>query len=232
MEEKETIVRVPEEKKRKFDELRKVTLRYRYFSDTIYAFVPLQTTGFHANAINGIYGIFGACGGMLLGSLAEGKPFRAGIDVGYATELQYGDIFGPAAIKAYEIEQKIAGYPRIVVGDTLLDYLDCLQKKRDPSLGKDEEDKEVCKNMAECCLRMIGIDVDGHRIVDYLGEEFRTKLYKSRENDEEISFDEVFMMAKKYVDSEYKKKWIEKDKLAARYYLLNRYFKLGEKTVV
>jgi hypothetical protein len=169
---------------------------------------------------------------MLLGSLAEGKPFRAGIDIGYATELKYGDVFGPAAIKAYEIEQKIAGYPRIVVGDTLLDYLDCLQKKRDPYLGKDEEDKEACKNMAECCLRMIGIDVDGRRIIDYLGGEFRTKLYKSRENGKNISFDEVFKMARTYVESEYKKRWINQDKLATRYYLLDRYFKLREEALV
>jgi hypothetical protein len=232
VEDKESTAKVPEEKKGKFDELRKTILRYRFFSDTIYAFVPLETTGFHANVINGIYGILGACGGMLLGSIAEGKPFRAGIDIAVGTELKYGDLFGPAVIRAYELEQKIAGYPRIVIGDTLLDYLGHLVRKDDPTIGLDEDDKEVCKIMADCCLRMIGIDVDGHRIVDYLGEEFRSKLYKSPEKGGGISFDEIFKIARIFVESEYKRKWIAKDKLATRYFLLNRYFKSKEKPVV
>ena len=230
--EQESIAKVPGEEKSKFDELRKVELKYHFISDTVFAFVPLATTGFHANVVNGIYGIIGACGGMLLGSLAEGKPFRAGIDVGVGIELKNGDLFGPAAIKASEIEKRIANYPRIVFGDNFLGYLDCLIKKNNPTLGKDEDDREACKIMADCCLRMTDIDIDGHRIVDYLGKEFRTRLYNFREKHGKGSFEEVYRKARQFVASEYIRRSIAKDELATRYFLLNRYFESREEAVV
>ncbi|GAI75537.1 unnamed protein product, partial [marine sediment metagenome] len=70
-EERESQVKVPEAKKEQFDEMRKSILKHTRFSDCIQAFVPLQSEKYHSPCINGVFGVIGACGGMLLPSLAS-----------------------------------------------------------------------------------------------------------------------------------------------------------------
>lgn len=58
--------------------------------------------------------------------MASKKAFRAGVEVGLGTELDNGEIYGPVLYKAYELESKVAEYPRIVVGKELINYLTTL----------------------------------------------------------------------------------------------------------
>lgn len=220
----ESELKVPESKKSKFNEIRKVELKYKFFSDSILAYVPIKTEKYYSKIINGIFGVFGACGGMLLFSLAMEKAFRAGIEIGIGAELSNEEVYGPALFKAYDLESKIAQYPRIVIGDEVLNFLVGLsQRKLEIS---DKDDEQFCKNMADSCIEMIIKDVDGHPILDYLGPEFRRKYFRHTGDDTFNSFESAFPMAYEFVEKEYKKRKAAKDnKLAVRYYLLYNYFK-------
>jgi len=221
-EDSESIVKVPEEKKAKFDEIRKSTLiKYQFFSDSMLAFIPLETKEYHANAVIGVYGVLGGCGGMLMLSLSKKKAFRVGIDVGLGIELKNGDVYGPALIKAYKLESEMAKYPRIVIGSELINYLKNLSNKEEQFLGQDKEDIEACKIMADCCLKMIVTDLDGLPILDYLGDEFRNKFYNKINYSQEI-----IRKAYEFVEKEYnKQREYGNNKLALRYYLLHNYFR-------
>jgi len=221
-EDNESIVKVPEEKREKFEEIRKsLTIKYQFFSDSMLAAIPLQTEKYQSNAINSVYGILGACGGMLLLSLSEKKALRVGIDVGPGTELKDGDIYGPALARAYTLENEVANYPRIVIGGEFLNYLLNLSHKTEQFPGQDEEDKEICRNMADLCLRMMVKDLDGILILDYLGEEFWNKVLKKTDTSKEM-----FGKAYDFVKKEYEQKRESgKRKLALRYYLLHNYFR-------
>src|SRR6478735_328389 len=72
--------------------------------------------------INAIWRIFAAVGTLSLLQLVHGKPLRGGIDVGTGV-LAKGQVFGPALVKAYQLESDAAKWPRILVGPTLQRYL-------------------------------------------------------------------------------------------------------------
>jgi len=221
IEDKKPKVKVPEDKKEKFNELRRVVLKHKRFSDSIQAFVPLETEKFHLNAVNGVFGILAACGGMMLITLSQGKAFRAGIDLGLGTELSNGEVYGPALFKAYELEDNVAEYPRIVIGDDFIGYLGSLLQKQKQCDDQDEEDIEACQKMASICRNMIVTDLDGRWILDYLGKEFREKVL-----DKMQMFEEAFENAFKFVESEFVRRQRKRDsKLAKRYFLLYTYFK-------
>lgn len=54
--------------------------------------------------------------------MLQDVPIRGGIDVGHAARLDRGDLYGPALSRAYHAESCVAAWPRIVVGQNLLDF--------------------------------------------------------------------------------------------------------------
>jgi len=221
---KEPSVKIPLEKMDQFKAMLKSNLKHQRFSDSIQAYVCLHTDKYHSNAINGVFGALLACGGMLLLSLASKKAFRAGVEVGLGTELDNGEIYGPVLYKAYELESKVAEYPRIVVGRELINYLTTLANAHEQLPEQTKEDVELCKLMATNCLKMIVRDLDGVPILDYLGAEFLQSINENSERAKE--FEGVFKLALAFVESEYsKRKQAGDKKLALRYYLLLNYFK-------
>lgn len=222
----EPIVEVPEDKKEKFLELRKsADKKYQFFSDSMVVFASLGGEKWNANAANSVFEILAGIGGMMLSTLAVGKPFRAGIDVGLGIELKKGDVYGPALIKAYMLESKAANYPRIVIGNKLLHYLDGLSKKFPQIANQDEDDLEFCKIIANICLSMITIDLDGYPILDYLGEEFNKRILQKLEQSEKIKEEAFNFIKNEYEIKRNSKEGEESRKLALRYYLLLNYFK-------
>lgn len=227
--ETESKMKVPDTFKKQFDEMRKVTLKHKRFSDCILAFVPLQTDKYHINSANGVLAVITSCGAMSLLSLSGEKAFRAGIEVGIGTELENGEVYGPALFKAYNLESKIAQYPRIVIGPELINYLINLSKKNPQMPNQDPKDIELCKITADRCLKMIMKDFDGYNIVDYLGDELK-KFFSHPSVSYPLPYEEIFERASKFVEEEYQKRKKMKDsKLALRYYLLFNYFKIKNK---
>jgi len=96
-------------------------------------------------------------------SLAEGVPFRGGIELGSAVRMRENDIYGKALIDAYHLESKVAKWPRIVVGETLVGAL------RDASQDPDVAFRGAAMFAEQCCS-MLRQDVDGHTAVDVLAD--------------------------------------------------------------
>jgi hypothetical protein len=93
------------------------------FSDSFITSVPLRNDGGDLVRIVTIFSALSAAAVVMLTSLASKHPLRGGIDVGLATEIGPGEIYGTALERAYLLECKIAKYPRIVIGDELWRYL-------------------------------------------------------------------------------------------------------------
>jgi len=216
---------VPIDKIADFREMRKMNLKHKTFSDSMQFFASLKTDRFHCHAINSVHAMLTATGGLLLATLAERKVYRAGIDIGIGIEIEENEVYGPALFRAYELESKIAQYPRIVVGETLINYLQNLIHKNPQISNQTKEDIEICKTTAEYCFKSLKQDIDGYIILDYLGENFSTGLKEALGD----KFQTFFDLAFGFIQSEYLKFKEAKDtKMSQRYYWLYQYF-LGYK---
>lgn len=60
---------------------------------------------------------------MFLAFLAGGIPIRGGIDVGWGWEITPGSLYGTMVPRVLRLEEKEAEYPRILVGQVLMNYL-------------------------------------------------------------------------------------------------------------
>src|SRR5258708_6128572 len=87
----------------------------------------------------------------------EGILLRGGITIGNVAR-SYGQLFGPAVVRAYDIESKIARFPRIVVGGEVLDALNT-----DSSLWVHDQETDV-----QAVKALLRRDCDGEFFVDYL----------------------------------------------------------------
>jgi len=87
----------------------------------------------------------------------EGILLRGGITVGDVA-LSYGQLFGPAVIRAYALENQVARFPRIVVGTEVLEEL-----KKNPALWVHDRDTDI-----KATKSLLRRDFDGEYFVDYL----------------------------------------------------------------
>jgi hypothetical protein len=156
----------PAELRRQFDEYRKTSRHAAHFSDTLIFYSPLQNEHRYWQMTN-VAGMIVACGTLMLAALATRTVFRGAIEVGVLSHFPTGDPYGPALAKAHYLEAKIADYPRIIVGPTLLKYLDAALKN--PNTGGPAQ---ANRTIAEFCKGRITQDSDGCWIVDYLNNEF------------------------------------------------------------
>ena len=200
------------DQKKKFKELTNNPIKFQSFSDSVVIFMPLRTD-IAKLPMRGIFGILGAAATVFICSLAAGHPIRGGIDVGIGMEIAENEIYGPALSRAYALESRIANYPRIVVGNELLRYLE---------ITRDHEPKDttasIAKKTAQDCIKCLAEDDDGYLFVDYLG-----KFYRHMFGD----VIDVSVIQKAYINvikfsEKYQKE--KKGKLAFRYTLLRNYF--------
>ena len=127
--------------------------------------------------------------------------------------IEDNEIYGPALTKAIELEKREAEYPRFVVGDELLEFLESV-KNQDPNT----ELGEWAKQAAVRCRRMIMQDTDGRQMLDFLCPEVRAVLDASSSTD---------FVAEGYdfAENEYKRfQRAGDEKLASRYSRLLQYY--------
>lgn len=89
--------------------------------------------------------------------LDEGILLRGGITVADVA-LSYGQLFGPAVIRGYALENQVARFPRIVVGTEVLKEL-----KKNPALWVHDGDTDI-----KATKSLLRRDFDGEYFVDYL----------------------------------------------------------------
>lgn len=156
---------LPPDKRAIAEKLRRAEVIITSFSDTIVISVPLSNEDDHCLSINSIYSaLFGICG-IFLVALAQHKPFRCGVDVGLGVQLTKHEIYGSALVKAYNLEKNVASYPRIVIGDSLFEYLNVVQH-----LDSNTIYAKFAKKTAGNCKELITHDYDKLKILDVIGK--------------------------------------------------------------
>ena len=165
---------LPPEHHATWDEMQKTRITTQRWSDGIVSFVCLGDTEIKCR-MNGIFGLFGLAGSSCLLGLGMHRPVRGAIDGAWAVELRQGELYGAAVARAYELESEVASYPRIVVGQRVVELLQAHQAAAETDLFTEND-----RAMARVCLGMLVKDVDGSWIVDYLGEEFRRSITQSQ----------------------------------------------------
>lgn len=152
-----------------------------FFSDTIISYVSLKndmSISFKPKLF-ALCAMLQACAFNMLDSLNEGKPFRGGISCLYATEIineNNKEIFGPAFYEAAKLEADIAEYPRIVIADSTVNFLNCTINSK-LFKGHNEQDRKDSQAIASKLKSFIRVDTDGIHILDYVGEEFQNFIF-------------------------------------------------------
>lgn len=203
-----------EEQQKIVNRLTACQIKSQRFSDGIVIFTSLKPSDCHM-PLRALFGMMAACGSMLLVNLAAELPFRAGVDVGLGIEMRENELYGPVVAQAYDLESRVAQYPRVAVGPGLVNYLMCAR-----GIEGSDVASQVEKGLAESCLEMIIPDIDGVPIVHYLGEAFgaNTSMW------EMTGSAEVYEKAYKFATDQWQRFREERNtKLAVRYALLRGY---------
>ena len=74
--------------------------------------------------------MLGNCALAMLVHLGKGNPIRGAIEIGVAVDWKEFGIYGSALHSAYSLENSVAKYPRVIIGDELLKYLQLWDKEK------------------------------------------------------------------------------------------------------
>jgi hypothetical protein len=182
------------------------------FSDSFIIALPLSKINFNQLA-NGVHSTLTAVCGIGLLSLIHNLPLRAGLDVGLACKIYKTEIYGPALASAYSLENKIAEYPRFVVGEGLRDFLLCYENKKCKNLMD-----EVARNTINRCSNYVITDSDDVYMLDYLGDAIKKEFDNEfRPNDIRKAWEFINTECKRFSE-------IGNYKLYKRYSRLKKYF--------
>ncbi len=80
-----------------------------------------------------------------------------------------GEVYGPALERAYALETGAAEFPRILIGDELWRYLTLLE-----SQDFIQPYGQIAKEVGRRAKELIIGDIDGRRVLDYLGGHFHS----------------------------------------------------------
>jgi hypothetical protein len=136
------------------------------FSDSFVTSVPLREEGHELVPIVTVFSALSAACVVMLTALASKHPLRGGIDVGLATEIGPGEIYGTALERAYLLECRVAKYPRLVIGDELWKYLNAALTHFE---SQTTPVAKAITAIVRKTMQMIVTDADGRRVLDYLG---------------------------------------------------------------
>ena len=76
------------------------------------------------------------------------------------------EVYGSALVKAHNLESTWAKYPRVLVGDALLEYINDIE-----AISPDNKNRQAAKMYAAKCKALITVDYDNLNILDVIGEE-------------------------------------------------------------
>jgi hypothetical protein len=214
---------VPKERREEFRNMSKREIDLHVFSDLVMAEVSLMGCDKSPVAVNSVCGVLAASGAMMLLSLMAGHAVRGGIDIGLGIRLKSGEVYGPVLNSAYELENKVAQYPRLVAGPGLVRFLKAMRDQPPSTV-----EARVSIRGAELALGTISTDHDGQPILDYLSQGFRKIFTEGPKalGKPAADLDGWVSKAFDFVKAE-REKWerAENRKLASRYQLLEDYFR-------
>lgn len=97
-----------------------------YFSDCMVFYSPLYDKNEKINT----YCLYQMLSFMAVAQtrfLAEGITYRGGFEIGIGADNAPGGLYGPISYSVYDLESRIANYPRIVVGDKFRKLIDDIE---------------------------------------------------------------------------------------------------------
>lgn len=195
-----------------YEEMHKTKVKSQRWSDGLVFFVCLGDNEIKC-PMNGVFYLFALAGALSFLGIAKRRPIRGAIDIAWGVELRRGELYGAAVAKAYELESEVAQYPRIVISQRTIDYLEANRRNiaADPF-------SQCNSQLAQVCLSMLMQDVDGHFFIHYLGEEFQTYVTQRQH-------DYIYAKAIKFIEDESEKHRTERNgKLSFRYSHILSYF--------
>lgn len=203
---------LPVDQQEIYDKMREMKLNQQRWSDGLVFFINLIQESVKC-PVKGMFHILGNTGILCFLGLCRKQPIRGAVDIAWGVELHPGELYGAAVANAYEFESKIAQYPRIIIGERVIDYLEACAQGPDSDMFS-----ELNRSLAERCLGMIAIDFDGNYILDYLGQGFKESITKETHKN-------LFELALKFINEQIKHWHNNKNtKLSMRYNHLLAYF--------
>lgn len=197
-----------------YDEMKSPRAKQQRWSDGLVFYHPVDSE--HSKCpMNAVYDIFMLAGTLCLLGLADRNPIRGAIETSWGVELHDNELYGAVVANSYILESTVAQYPRIVVGQYTLDYLN--RQLQETTNGVDKY-KLYNHNLAVKCINMTAIDRDGYPFIDYLGEEFKASILRDAGK---YFYEQAF----EYICLQYDlHKSNKNSKLAIRYSWLKEYF--------
>lgn len=167
------------ETKKSVMEWRTAKPRFAHISDTIIMYTPLVNEDMAHNLCT-IYSMIYSVSSTMLLSLAREIPLRGGIEIGLAGDFPDIGLYGPAIYAAHDLENRVAQYPRIIVGESLIDFLEKWASGEEVQAQK-ESDVLMALNIrfAKASRSFLCEDVDGRPILDFMGSEMCKEVVKS-----------------------------------------------------
>jgi hypothetical protein len=159
------------------------------WSDGLMVFASLADAG-QRPVIHDVYTELCLAGAMCLIGLAGKAPLRGGIDIAWGIELNAGELYGPAVANAYILESACAKFPRIVVDEHVVRFLETIMR----STANDLVSK-ASRVYAEKCLGMLSRDKDDVLFVDYLGQAFEEAVTS-------VAIEGLWTHARSFVDEQ------------------------------
>ena len=162
------------EQKAQFKKLKYGDIKFRYISDGIIIYAPLVIMK-GEQRIQDILSIITTAAHLILVKFGDNVAIRGAIELGWATKVEGwtknkedADIYGPVLTRVHYLENKVADYPRIIIGDRQIDYLKLrLQLSNEEPGNPQDKVNKICEKH---CRSLICEDTDGQFIVDFLGE--------------------------------------------------------------
>jgi hypothetical protein len=208
--------RLPEQARQMILDGRQV-LRFA-MSDSMVLAVPLAGAQIEGLRVVGISHLFQCLVSTMFVSLFRQSPIRGAIDLGLATQLSAGEIYGGALARAHRAESKCADYPRIVVGRRVTHFLRVVRDMKGDSIAQ-----QFARQTADRCLQMLGRDHDGCTVLDYLGPYFHNASYSEISTERvQAAFDWARSEARRFEAA-------GRGEISRKYYQLASYFRAKSK---
>ena len=201
-----------DEERIKWDELQRKAVNTQFWSDGFVKYACLGHPEIKC-VVNGVFEIFCTAGYFCLLGLVRHRPVRGGVDIAWGAEIRPGELYGPAVIRAYELESEVAQYPRIVIGHEVVRFLEAHRNN-----SGDDAAIRANQEYARHCLDMLAQDDDGYWILHYLGDTFQQTVTHTHHNT-------LHQKARTFVVQQIEEhKRLRSSKLAFRYAQLLAYF--------